>query len=122
MSGNPLRGQIWRVRLDPTVGDEMQKTRPVVVISSDRVGRLDLRWVVPVADWKERHGSIRWMIRVDPTKGNGLTKASAIDTFQLRSVSTLRFVEHLGALPPQTLNTVALAISWISGYDPTSPR
>ena len=32
---NPKRGEIWLVKLNPTRGQEMRKTRPVVVISSD---------------------------------------------------------------------------------------
>ncbi len=36
----PQQGEIWRVRLDPGVGDEISKTRPCVVVSSSNVGRL----------------------------------------------------------------------------------
>ena len=32
---NPKRGEIWQVDLDPTVGSEMQKSRPCVVINAD---------------------------------------------------------------------------------------
>lgn len=32
---NPRRGEIWLVQLDPTRGQEIQKTRPAVVISSE---------------------------------------------------------------------------------------
>lgn len=34
---NPRRGEIWMVSLDPTLGDEMQKTRPAVVLNSDEL-------------------------------------------------------------------------------------
>ncbi len=40
------------VDFDPAVGAEIRKLRPAVVISVDAVGRLPLRLVVPVTDWK----------------------------------------------------------------------
>nr|WP_310487775.1 type II toxin-antitoxin system PemK/MazF family toxin [Chamaesiphon sp. VAR_69_metabat_338] len=42
----PRRGEIWLVNLDPTVGAEIQKTRPAIVISSDYIGKLPLKLVV----------------------------------------------------------------------------
>jgi mRNA-degrading endonuclease toxin of MazEF toxin-antitoxin module len=47
----PKRGEIWLVNLDPTVGAEIQKTRPAIVISSDYIGKLPLKLVVPITDW-----------------------------------------------------------------------
>jgi len=41
----PRRGDIWLVNFDPTVGTEIQKTRPAVVVSSDAVGRLPIKTV-----------------------------------------------------------------------------
>ena len=32
---NPKRGEIWRVNLEPTIGQEIKKKRPIVVINSD---------------------------------------------------------------------------------------
>jgi mRNA interferase MazF len=40
MTINPKRGEIWLVNLDPTVGAEIKKTRPALVISSDFIGKL----------------------------------------------------------------------------------
>ena len=47
------RGEIWRVGFDPTVGSELKKTRPAVVISSDAVGKLPVRLVAPFTGWQE---------------------------------------------------------------------
>jgi mRNA interferase MazF len=48
----PLRGEVWLVDFDPAVGAEIRKLRPAVVLSLDTIGRLPLRMVVPVTDWK----------------------------------------------------------------------
>lgn len=36
---SPKRGEIWLVRFDPSVGDEIKKERPAVVLSSTRLAR-----------------------------------------------------------------------------------
>jgi len=98
------RGEIWLVNLDPTVGSEIRKTRPAVIISSDLVGILPLRIIVPFTDWKDRYSSASWMVRVDPTSQNGLVKTSAADGLQIRSISHERLVKRLG-----TLSTIQVA-------------
>jgi mRNA interferase MazF len=48
----PKRGEIWLVNFDPTIGAEIKKVRPAVVISSDAVGKLPIKLIAPVTDWK----------------------------------------------------------------------
>ena len=48
----PRRGEIWLVNFDPTVGAEIKKIRPAIVISSDSVGKLPIKLIAPVTDWK----------------------------------------------------------------------
>ena len=43
----PLRSEIWLVNLNPTIGSEIRKTRPVVVISVDSIGKLPLKLIAP---------------------------------------------------------------------------
>jgi mRNA interferase MazF len=50
---NPSRGEVWDICFDPSVGAEIQKTRPAVVVNIASVGRLPLRMVVPITDWKD---------------------------------------------------------------------
>ena len=71
------KGQIWLVRLDPTVGDEIGKTRPVVVVSDDEVGILRLEVIVPITAWNDLFYPLDWMVRLEPSGENGLAKVSA---------------------------------------------
>ena len=48
----PKRGEIWLVNFDPTVGAEIRKIRPAVVISSNAADRLPIKLVAPITDWK----------------------------------------------------------------------
>lgn len=93
------RGEIWLVNLDPTIGAEIKKTRPAIIVSSDLVGILPLKLVVPLTDWKDRYSSAPWMVRLDPDEQNGLRKSSAADALQIRSISEQRLVKRLGVIP-----------------------
>jgi len=115
---NPRRGEIWRVDLDPTRGAEMQKTRPAVVLSSDRLGRLPLRLIVPLTGWNERYALLAWMARVEVTKTNGLSKLSSADVFQTRGVSLERFDIRLGILSEAALVQIAKALALTVEYEP----
>lgn len=108
---NPKRGEIWRVNFDPTIGTEIKKIRPAIVISSDAVGRLPIKLVAPITDWKEYFASNIWHVKIEPDSQNGLTKTSAIDTLQLRGVDTQRFVSKLGVVEESNLEEVILAIA-----------
>jgi mRNA interferase MazF len=44
-SNPPQRGEVWLVNFDPTVGTEIRKIRPAVVISSDEIGILPIKLV-----------------------------------------------------------------------------
>jgi mRNA interferase MazF len=104
------RGEIWLVNLDPTIGSEIKKTRPAVIISSDLIGILPLKVIVPFTDWKDRYASAPWMVRIDPSETNGLSKPSASDGLQVRSVSQQRLVKHLGVLSPLQVAQIVQAV------------
>jgi hypothetical protein len=73
-SSSPKRGEIWLVNFDPTIGAEIKKTRPAVVVSSDAVGRLPIKLVAPLTDWKTYYAANIWHVRIDPDSVNGLAK------------------------------------------------
>ena len=110
------RGEIWRVGFDPTVGSELKKTRPAVVISSDAVGKLPVRLVAPFTGWQEYFEGNLWHVQVNPTRQNGLEKESAADALQVRSVDTSRFVEKLGRMHPPRLEEVVTAVALVIEY------
>jgi mRNA interferase MazF len=115
MTTPPRRGEIWRVNFDPSVGAEMRKIRPAVVISVDRVARLPLRIVVPLTDWKVQYIRYPWFVQINPDPSNGLTKDSGADAFQVKSVSESRFLRHLGSLSSREVDAIAAAIALVVG-------
>ncbi len=111
----PQRGEIWTVRFDPSVGAEIRKIRPAVVVSVDTVGRLPLRIVVPLTDWQTAFGLLPWFVHLPLSTTNGLTTDSGADAFQVKSVSELRFVRYVGVITSAELDTVAVAVALCVG-------
>lgn len=107
------RGDVWLINLDPTVGAEIKKTRPAVIVNDDGVGILPLRIIVPITDWKDRYEVAPWLVRLDPDKANGLAKPSAADAFQIRSVSQKRFVRQLGKVSDEVMQEISLALATV---------
>ena len=105
------RSEIWLISLDPTIGAEIKKTRPVVIVSSDDVGNLPLKVIAPLTDWKPYYEDVPWMVQLLPNRQNGLNKPSAVDTFQLRSVAQARFIRRMGALDAATMSSIASALA-----------
>ncbi len=109
------KGEVWLINLDPTVGAEIQKTRPAIIVSEDAIGLLPLRVIVPLTDWKERYEIAPWLVRIDPDSANGLSKPSAADAFQIRSVSQARFVNRMGRISNTHLLEILKAIQIVIG-------
>ena len=74
----------------------MNKIRPAVIVTDDQLGRLPLKIIAPITDWKEHYSVAPWMIAINPSNQNGLTKKSSIDCFQIRSVSKNRLIKRIG--------------------------
>jgi mRNA interferase MazF len=112
----PRRGEIWLVGLDQTVGSEIAKTRPAVVASSDCVGILDVKLVVPLTGWKPEFERCVWHVQVVPDKVNGLDKVDSADALQTRCVARERFILRKGRVSATVLEEIAAAIAVVVEY------
>jgi mRNA interferase MazF len=107
------RSEIWLVRLDPTIGTEISKTRPAVIVNDDRIGILPLKVIVPITDWKEVFSTRPWMVCIQPSLENGLNKISGVDTFQVRSVSENRLLKKLGKVDNDAMQQISEALALV---------
>jgi mRNA interferase MazF len=105
------RGEVWLINLDPTVGAEIKKTRPAVIVNDDAIGILPLKVIVPVTEWKDRYAVAPWLVRLEPDAENGLDKPLAADAFQVRSVAQERFVRRLGRLSDTAMQEITKALA-----------
>jgi len=97
------RGEVHLVSLDPTVGREIRKVRPCLVVSPDEMNRhLGTVMVVPMTTRGTAYPS-----RV-PCRFGGKLGQIVLD--QIRTVDQARLVRRLGRLPGATLRTALMAL------------
>ncbi|OGO27280.1 MAG: PemK family transcriptional regulator [Chloroflexi bacterium RBG_16_54_18] len=104
------------INLDSTVGAEIKKKRPAVIVNQDAIGVLPLRVVVPLTEWKDRYSIAPWMVYIEPDANNGLDKSSAADAFQIRSVSVQRLTSYLGEVSEIVLEEIVKSIQVVIGF------
>lgn len=114
---NPRWAEVWDVNFNPTVGAEIRKIRPAVVISSDDMGNLPIKLVAPITSWKNHFEHNTWHVRVEPNDTNGLTGDSAIDVMQIRGVDLSRFIRKRGRLDATFIEEIALVINTVMGNE-----
>lgn len=107
------QGEVWLINLNPTIGAEIKKTRPAIIVNDNALGKLPLKVIVPLTDWKDKYEVASWMIRIKPDSDNGLAKDSSADCFQVRSVSKERFVKRLGNISLMNLEEIKFGLSKI---------
>ena len=111
----PNRGDVWTVHL-AGVGREQQGTRPVVIISDNRLNHSGFRLVIaaPVTSNTARYAS---RVYLDPPEG-GLTQQSAIMCEQiLRLDIDNRLVTRTGTVTQKTLDSVCRTLITILAID-----
>ncbi len=93
------RGEVHLVRLDPTLGSEIQKTRPCLIVSPDELNQ-HLRSAI-VAPMTTAGATYPWRVPCRFQRRSGFV---ALD--QLRTVDAERLLRRLGRLSPETVATV----------------
>lgn len=117
MTINPKRGEIWQAKLDPVMGGEIKKTRPVVVISSDLFRLHNVRIIIPITEWKQQYSRHLFLIKIPKTSINGLDKTSAGNVLQVRSISSQRFQYQRGVIEEYILKELLVGLAITVDYD-----
>jgi mRNA interferase MazF len=110
-------GDIYVVNLDPTIGDEIQKKRPVLILNGGHEKNLKLTIVVPITRWQIQWEDNPFFVLLEPDEQNCLEKRSVVDCFQIRSVSHQRFLKKTGRISEHDLDSVKQAIAMILDID-----
>lgn len=100
----PLRGEVWWVRLDPTVGSEIAKTRPCLVLSTNVVNERR-RTVVVVPFSTSPTASPPLLV---PIQVGGQTVVAVID--QIRAVAKERLRDRIGEITASDMAAVESGI------------
>ena len=100
------QGEVWLINLDSTIGAEIKKNRPAIIVNDNSIGKLPLKIIVPLTNWKEKFEIAPWMIKIEPSRENNLGKNSAADCFQIRSLSEKRFIRKIGQISKEKIEEI----------------
>ena len=103
------RGDIYLAALDPVVGNEISKTRPVLVVSNNINNRY--AGTVTVLPITSRKLNKMYPFELLLPKGTGnLPKDSKVKADQIRTLDKTRLVKHIGKLKNEYMNLLNEAI------------
>lgn len=108
--GGLRRGDVCLVSFDPTVGFEIRKTRPALVIQNDVGNWFSPLTIVAAITSKVSPEPFPVEVVVDPSRANGLLQQSAIRLDQIRTIDRSRVVRRLGAIGAVSMRKVDEAI------------
>ena len=117
---NVRRGDVCLARLDPAVGSEQQKTRPVVVVQNDIDNRFSpVTIAVPVTS---RSGDPAYPTQVLlPGGEGGLARPGMVLCNQVRALDKARLIRRLGTLGPDTMLLVDEGLRAALALDDSRP-
>lgn len=105
----PRRGEIFLVSLDPTVGSEIAKTRPGLIISNDIGNRYSDRVIVAPITSGGTERVYPFEVRLQRDEG-GLSETSKAMLDQMRSVDKQRLGRWIGNAPAHVMQAIDQAI------------
>jgi mRNA interferase MazF len=105
----PTRGEIYLVNFDPTIGAEIQKTRPALIVQNDIANRHSPITIVAAVTSQFDEPLYPTEVLIRSPEG-GLTVDSVVLLNQVRSVDKRRLMRRLGALTPTTMERVTRAL------------
>ena len=108
--GRLRRGDVCLVSFDPTVGREIRKTRPALVIQNDIGNQYSPLTIVAAVTSQLSPQPFPVEVVVEPSNANGLSKPSAIRLDQIRTIDGRRILKHLGSVDGATMRSVDDAI------------
>ena len=110
MPGRCVRGAVLQISLDPTVGHEMKKSRPCLVVQNDIGNRYSPTTIVVPVEGAE-HVPKLYPVNVLIRKGEGgLEKDSVALCNQIRCVDEARFGKTYGIVSAETMRRVSEAL------------
>ena len=98
------RGDVWWISFDPSVGGEIKKKRPAVIISNDAANRhLNRVQVVPLTSRVDRVYPSEAVVTVKRRQSKAMAD-------QLTTVSKLRLIDQVGRLSAHDMEKVERAV------------
>ncbi len=114
MSDSPKRGDVLRIRFDPTPGSEQAGDRPALVISPDLINeRAPIILVAPLTTRKTER-AYAFEALIEPPDG-GVTQRSKVMLLHIRGVDKARIMGKYGSVSQETMRRVDSALRIATG-------
>jgi mRNA interferase MazF len=107
--GRPRRGEVYLVNFDPTIGAEIRKTRPALVVQNDIANRWSPITIVAAITSRFEEPTYPTEVVVRVPEG-GLEVDGVVLLNQIRSIDKRRLVRRMGALKPERMRQVEQAM------------
>lgn len=112
---NPKRGEIYLVNFDPTLGSEIKKTRPALILQNDTANRWSPITIVAAITSQFKKPLYPTEVLLQAPEGK-LEIDSVVLLNQIRSIDKRRLVKRLGVVKPETMTQVEQAILISFGF------
>lgn len=106
-------GDVVYVSLEPTRGDEKKKTRPCLVVQ-EKITPLNLITVLPITEDSLARKE-PFFVKIPKGMQTGLSKASAVDCYQVRTLSLERCLKKIGSLSEEIMDKVKSCLAMTLG-------
>jgi mRNA interferase MazF len=107
--GRPRRGEVYLVNFDPTIGAEIRKTRPALVVQNDIANRWSPITIVAAITSRFEEPTYPTEVVVRAPEG-GLEVDGVVLLNQIRSIDKRRLVRRMGVLKPERMRQVEQAM------------
>ena len=106
------RGEIWLVNFDPTIGSEIKKTRPAIILSRHPFNRLRRTVVVVPLSSAPDETEFPLLIAIRPS---GVPAVAVVD--QIKAAAKERFIRKLGTASTDEMDQISSALSALLNLD-----
>jgi mRNA interferase MazF len=105
----PQRGELFLVNFDPTIGTEIRKTRPALILQNDISNEYSPITIVAAVTSQFDDNLYPTEVLIHPPEG-GLKKDSVVLLNHIRSIDRQRLIKRLGELKQATMRKVDIAL------------
>ena len=106
------RGEIWLVNFDPTIGSEIQKTHPAIILSRQPFNRL--RRTVVVVPLSSAHNETEFPLLI-AIRSSGRPAVAVVD--QIKAAAKERFIRKLGTASAEEMQQISDALGTLLSLD-----